>query len=309
MRKLSEQFLCDLESGMLKPLTRAVKSDHTLCLELRGNYINVYYRGGSLLKVEVSGSDGYSVQFDENYGGVELPERRVQDCAGICKWLDRLPFLKRAMDCHFAKNEKNEREFQQLLVRENNFSKNANSTDYFVIDIEYTAGAGHPERFDLVAVQWPSTPPDERKKATGRRLVIVEMKYGDGALGGEAGLCNHIQDIDRFLRRKSDLKRFKEDMVRVFNQKRRLGLMPGCKKDLKSFGDGKPILLLVLANHDPGKSTLCKVLGDLGRLECSKADLRIATASFFGYGLYDEGIHEVACFQKLLANYIGSGPA
>ena len=291
---------------MLAPLTKKVKSDHTLCLELRGNYINVYCRGGSLLKVEAS-SGGYSVEFDKNYGGVEeLPERRVQDQAGVCKWLDRLPFLKQAMDCHFAKNEKNEREFQQLLVRENNFSRNSNSTDYFVIDIEYTAGAGHPERFDLVAVQWPSTP-DERKKANDRRLVIVEMKYGDDALEGDAGLCKHIQDIDAFLKCESDLKCFKEDMVRVFNQKRRLGLMPGCKKDLESFGDEKPILLLVLANHDPGKSTLSKVLDDLERLKYSKADLRIATASFFGYGLYDEGVHEVACFRKLFANYIGSG--
>lgn len=303
MRALCEQFLGDLECGMLAPLTKRVKSDHTLCLELRGDYINVYYRGGSLLKVKVAGCDGYSVQFDKNYGEVDLPER-VRCKVDVCKLLDRVPYLKQAMDCHFAKNEKNEREFQQLLVRENNFSRNSNCTDYFVIDIEYTAGAGHPERFDLVAVRWPSTP-DERKKANGRRLVIVEMKYGDNALEGDAGLCKHIQDIDAFLC-KSDLKRFKEDMVRVFNQKRRLGLIPGCKKDLESFGDEKPILLLVLASHDPGKSTLSKVLDDLERLKYSKADLRIATASFFGYGLYDEGVHEVACFRKLFANYIGS---
>lgn len=306
MRALNEQFLRDLEcGGMLAPLTKKVKSDHTLCLELRGNYINVYYRGGSLLKVEVASSGGYSVQFDKNYGDVKLPDPRIGERKDVRRWLCQVPSLKQVMDRHFVRKEKNEREFQQLLVRENNFAKNAKSTDYFIIDIEYTAGAGRPERFDLVAVQWPS---GERKKVNDRRLVIVEMKYGDGALKGAAGLCNHIQDIDDFLCRESDLKCFKEDMVRVFNQKRRLGLMPGCKKDLKSFGGGKPILLLVLANHDPGSSTLSKVLcKDL--IKCSKADLRIATASFFGYGLYDEGVHEVACFRKLFANYIPSGPA
>ena len=103
---------------------------------------------------------------------------------------------------------------------------------------------------------------------------------------------------------KDDLECFKRDMVGVFSQKRRLGLMPGCKKDLESFGNEKPILLLVLANHDPGKTALGKVLEDLP--ECPKADVRVAAATFFGYGLYDEGIHEVACFRRLFANYIQS---
>lgn len=304
MRTLNEQFFGDLEGGLLARLTKEVTSDHTLCLELRGNYVNVYYRGGRLLTVTDASSGGYSVQFDKNYGDVELSGPRVRDDADVIKWLDRVPSLKQAMDRHLAKKERNEREFQQLVVRENNFSRDANSTDYFIVDIEYRAE--HRKQFDLVAVQWPSTS-SERKEASGRRLAFIEMKYGDGALEGTAGLCNHIQDMNKFLASEDELECFKEDMVNVFNQKRRLGLIPGCEKDLESFGDGRPILLLVLANHDPGKIALGRVLEDLP--ECPKADLRVAIANFFGYGLYDEGVHEVACFRRLFANYIQStGP-
>ena len=44
----------------------AVKKDHTLCLEIRENYINIYYRGGCLLKLEEN--DGkYRASFDRRY--------------------------------------------------------------------------------------------------------------------------------------------------------------------------------------------------------------------------------------------------
>ena len=42
------KFKSDLEEGMLSPITKAVISDTSLCLELRGDYIDVYYRGGKL---------------------------------------------------------------------------------------------------------------------------------------------------------------------------------------------------------------------------------------------------------------------
>lgn len=80
--------------------------------------------------------------------------------------------------------------------------------------------------------------------------------------------------------------------------------MTGCKKDLGSFSDEPPILLLVLANHDPGKRDLSKALENLP--ECPNADLRIAAASFFGYGLYDQGVYGVEDFRKHFRNQIHS---
>lgn len=214
MRALNERFLADLESGILAPLTEEVRSDHTLCLELRGSYVNVYYRGGNLMKIEEA-SNGYSVEFDKAYfkkedDDVELPRREIQEKADIAEWLGASPHLKRAMDRHFAGKERNEREFQQLVVRDNNFSKISNSTDYFICDIEY-ADDQRKWQFDMITVHWPSSP-SVRKKADERRLVFVKMKYDDSAILGNAGLCKHIQDINGFLGDLNTLKSLKRDL-------------------------------------------------------------------------------------------------
>lgn len=177
----------------------------------------------------------------------------------------------------------------------------ARSTDYYVCDIEYEIGQ---RKFDMIAARW-SSKPHVRQKASGRRLVFVEMKYGDDALEGSAGLCKHIKDINDFLNDLGALKCLKKDMVKVFNQKRKLGLM-NCEKDLKNFSDRNepPVLLLLLANHDPDKRGLSKTLENLPK--CPNADLRIATASFFGYGLYDQGVHPAEKFRKCFRDYIYS---
>jgi hypothetical protein len=51
-RGLSPTFLNDLQSGILAPVVQRMRDDRTLCLELRGDYVNIYYRGGNLLRLE-----------------------------------------------------------------------------------------------------------------------------------------------------------------------------------------------------------------------------------------------------------------
>lgn len=125
---------------------------------------------------------------------------------------------------------KNEREFQQIFVRDNNCGSIARSTDYYICDSEYNIGAeknpGKP--CDMIAVHWPSEQA-ERKRPDDRRLVIPEVKHGDRALVGKAGLHAHIKGVNSYLSTPGDVKRLKEDMVAVFNQKRKLKLIK-CQK-------------------------------------------------------------------------------
>ena len=320
MRSLEPSFLSDLHSGILAPLAEKVRSDSSLCLELRGSRINVYYRGANLMEVKEL-ANGYSAKFDKEYfknaKATPLPERVPLEDDDIAQWLSAWPHLKQAIDRYLTVIKSNhEREFQQLIVRENNFgrvSRPANgdiqyakrsiarSTDYFVCDIEYEYAipAGN-RRFDLVAAHWPSNR-HVRKDAHDRRLVLVEMKYGDAALAGDAGLHEHIKDANAFLSEPGRVNDLETDMVRVFNQKRRLGLVD-CGKDLAGFSDEQPMLLLVLANHDPGSTKLRDVLTDLPA--SPNADLRLATASFFGYGLYDQGVHTIDAALRRLGDYV-----
>ena len=299
MRSLDEEFLSALRQGCLAQLTQMVRSDTTLCLELRGDYVNVYYRGSNLLEVRQSPHPAaeYSILFDTNYFAdakeVDLPHQTVRQREDLTPWLAICPKLKQAIDRWLSSVKANsERETQQLLVRENNFSAVARDTDYYVCDIEYQSEHG---RFDMIAVHWPSIPA-VRKRAGDRRLAFVELKYGDGAL---ENLHAHIHHVNRFAGNAHRLSEFKNDMVRVFNQKLGLQLI-NCGKELGAFGVQRPLLLLGLANHDPQKTALSKLLETLP--SSPNIEVQIATASFLGYGLYDQGVHPV---QTVLSRFSG----
>ena len=90
-------------------------------------------------------------------------------------------------------------------------------------------------------------------------------------------------------------------MVDVFNQKRGLGLIC-CRNDLASFSNEKPLLLLALVNHDPESSILHGLLDTLPK--SPRADLAIATASFLGYGLYDQEVHTIEKAKIRFGDYI-----
>ena len=229
---------------------------------------------------------------------VRLPSSDVANIFDTNKWLAMAPTLKQAMDQHLSRAKKVEREYQQIMLRDNNFGSIARSTDYYICDIEYQSRQG---RFDMIAVHWPSKSKVRRYHPHNRQLVFVEVKHGDGALDGKSGLHDHVRDINKYAGDRNDLKGIKEDMVRVFNQKLELGLID-CGKPLVSFSDAPPILMLTFVNHDPEKSKLGELLQTLP--ESPNIELRIATASFFGYGLYDQGVHSLVEVWSRFGNYI-----
>ena len=51
-RYLEQDFMDDLNSGILSPCLEEVRSNKKLILEIMGNYLNIYYRGGNVFKVE-----------------------------------------------------------------------------------------------------------------------------------------------------------------------------------------------------------------------------------------------------------------
>ena len=288
-RGLSNRFIADLKEGLLVALLDRVRADRSLCLEIREDYVNIYYRGGNLLKVSRA-SDGYTAFFDPEYasgdGGAlagAMPAVALRSVADVGSWLAFMPTLKLAMDIYLGRHTKEEREAQQSILRENNFGGVSRATDYYVCDIEYANPHG---RFDLVAVHWPSNGAI-RKKANGRRLVLVEAKYGEGTIADPAGIHSHIIDISWFLEDPANVQALKDEMVVLFNQKRALGLMD-CGKDLVAFSDEPPMLLLALVNHDPDSTKLRSSMKALP--PSPHAGIYIATGCFMGYGLFDQAV-------------------
>ena len=297
-RLLSQSFITDLISGKLKDILQYVQKDSTLDFEIRENYANIYYRGGNILRIIDKGNSYYEFEFDENYfsGSDTILINHISNQ----NWVSFFPIMKQFMDFYFSKYRKEEREYQQLVVRENNYSSIANGTDYFIIDIEYDNHAN--ARFDLVAVEWPSNS-SQRKLSNGYKpkLVIIEMKYGDGALTGTAGIKKHYNDFVDFISNDSVLNDFKNEMINVFNQKRELGLIPclsqaGNSNQITQFAD-VPELAFLISNHDPASTKLKTELASCGNIPA-----KFITSNFMGYGIYNEGIFNLDEFYKKHTN-------
>lgn len=283
-RTLTNTLFSALSEGVLKPLLDAVKMDDTLDLEFRGSSVNIYYRGGSLFKISESRGN-FAIFFEKKYcseHSTQLTSAPTIDYA-----VRNIPLYKQAMDWWFHKHPKNEREFQQVIARENNnHRKISGATDYFIADIEF---AEDGSRFDMVALKWLSKS-SVRKDPSKVSLALIEVKYGDGALEGTSGVKKHLDDFQSFLNDKPRVEDFCNDMTSVFKQKCELGLIDGLQqhqyRDLK-ISPENPEVILIFANHDPDSKRLSNSLGQIDP-SAYTFPILIAGASNMGYCLYSD---------------------
>lgn len=315
-RAVSTDFFNDLDHGILKSLTLKVQRDDTLMLALRGNYINVYYRGGSILKLtENKSAGGYDAEFDTDYskGTITKPlePKRITEPEHCDKWVAHLPALKEVMNSYFSVKKKSEREFQQLVAWENNRSGLSSDTEYFITDIEYAVTVdGLSMRADMLGLKWIKRTRSGPGKCTP---VIIEMKYGVDAFNGSStegkkgsGIKDHFDDICRFFgvddnkgdgqveRRKA---KFDQMIGEQFQQLWRLKLIRFTESQafIRAEGlpqvTGKPEFIFLLANNNPRSTALSTAISSIPDSRIEKAephfDLRFFAASFAGYAMHD----------------------
>ena len=316
-RKLSDRFMHDLKCGILEPLLGRIQRDDTLMLALRGKYINIYYRGGSLFKIsELStrcpGSQStYSVEFDNNYysGFQSLPvyfPSLVSDNRHTMALIGAIPILKYVMDSFLATHNKPEKEFQQLVVRENNSSPIANETEYFIVDIEL-AGVLPRARFDMLAVRWLSS---ERARPGRLVPVLIEMKYGIDALQGKAGIIKHLNDAYLLRKDKDCWDNLRTGLQKHLKQLKDLGLLKFntslAVPDLLLHPTKTPELIFILANYNPRSQIALDILPEfnavLEGLDPQNSPEKLLEVRFFqassaGYGMHHVSMLTTADFE------------
>ena len=226
MRKLTPKFMTALRDGILTPLLKKVQQDRDLILEIRpDDTIDIYYKGHRVLGLTRSkNSNRYSIERHEkfkvnNITTIESREQAKEFVKDIIFIKDKISQLR---------SSGNEREFQQLVVRENNIGVNARDTDYFICDIEYeiTNKENKKCKFDMIGAHWPSDR-NIRKQDKDIEIVIIEMKYFNKSIAsikhskkkrekGSAGLYDHASDFSSLLSDKRLIDSLKNDALNAF---------------------------------------------------------------------------------------------
>lgn len=284
-RSISSSFLEQLKTGSLKSITDYVRVDPYLDLELRGNSVIIYYRGGKVLTVDEKGV--LTGLVDEYYLSPDT-ERILPSIDGLH---DYLAHAKHIVDIHEStKNSKlGEKEIQQRVVYENNLSVNADNTDYFIADVEWADNDVLCGRADIVAFRWNHMEHCNRIV----QLTLIEVKQGKDAIrtNGEnsPGLKKHYKDYLSFKEDQEYVDCLAKDMLLVLKQKKELGLVKGLDKlfekentEIEPQIEAEPDFLFLLANYHYYSKYLqieCKDLQD---------DCKFINASFCGYGLYKD---------------------
>lgn len=211
MRKLSDTFLKQLTMGFLSEISGLAKEDHDLNLEIRNNYINLYFKGHSLLKLSEKNPECYSIQIHEKFKlGLE-PPKYLTNIDSTSQFLELIPLLKKNIQ-KISKSSL-EMEYEQMIIRANNFEKRNNS-EYFIIDRQYVVGK---DRFDLTGFYWKNK---GRRKFQIVDMCLMEVKF---ALNSDIAIVH--QQIERYYNSLKPKAAFiAEEGETLFKQKLELGL-------------------------------------------------------------------------------------
>lgn len=247
-RKISNEiFWKILTEGEYKEIIAfASQRENELDVQIRDNYLNIYYQGGNLLRVHPR-----SLYFDEFYfhrGAKDMRKTHLIDkCkkgdkACIARWEDyknrrkeMLDLLKKrgmATYCKEMKRIMKEWEADLHTIGISHDEKNAQqqismnnrgATDYTVVDLEYAVSTtsnfkynGNSTkkvpRFDLIAVD------------KSGQLYVIELKTGLKAIDGNSGIRAHIDCFKYSIERDSN-NDFINEMDELLRQKQELKLI------------------------------------------------------------------------------------
>ena len=269
-RKISnEKFWKKLTEGEYKEIIDfASQRENELDVQIRDNYLNIYYQGGNLLRVHPS-----SLYFDEFYfhrGAKDMRKTHLIDkCkkgdkACIARWEDyknrrkeMLDILnekrdmatyckemKRIMkeweaDLHTIGISHDEKKAQQQISM-----NNRGATDYTVVDLEYAVSTTSNfkyngdstkkvPRFDIIAVD------------KSGQLYVIELKTGLKAIDGNSGIRAHMDCFEHSIGRDSK-NDFINEMNELLRQKQELKLID---KNVRIDKTKKPHFILAFSDE------------------------------------------------------------
>lgn len=226
-----EKMYNSLKEGNLKKMLNVISQSDDLDVQIRNNYLNIYYKGGCIAKIYSEKSVIFNEKYFDPYKeNVNIKEKRKALTEKFKKsdYQGYFEEAKQIMDIWFKAHPKPERDEQQLLSIENKYTQ----SDYVIIDLEYQVsilsefkciyapkGNNKVPRFDIVAVN---------KKG---KLCVIELKKGTKALKGTSGLNEHWICYQKSIGRNH--APFIKEMQNLLGQKQEFGLVDRAVKILE----------------------------------------------------------------------------
>lgn len=258
MRKLDEKFVAELkEGGLFRPIIDTVINDASLDFQIRKGYINIYFKGNSILKLDESGKFEINEKFLDETG---LLKSNFSTSSDVNDYIKTIPVIKNRVIEVKSHRPTLEIEYEQLLIRSNNLNINVNS-EFLLTDRQYTDNC-YKVRFDLSGFFWGSK---GRWKNQTVPLAFIEVKY---SLNPDIATID--EQIDNYYEAvKSNISDIAEETEYLRNIKIDLGLINQPKERLDAFKtlkisnrieDAKFIIALIDFNPN-------SILFDIGKLK------------------------------------------
>lgn len=259
------------EGAYQEIINYASKRENDLDVQIRDNYLNIYYQGGNLLRIHPR-----TLFFDEFYfhrGAKDLRKTHLIERANdgdktcIARWEtykkqrdNMLETLKNdGMGTYSAEMKKIMNEWESDLntigishdeknEQQQISMNNRGTTPYTVIDLEYAVSTtsafsynGKLEkkvpRFDIIAVD-----------KTGQ-LYVIELKTGLGAIDNDSGIGPHMDCFKHTIGRDEN-NIFVSEMAGLLKQKKELSLID---KSIKIDEKKKPLFIFAFSDK-PGEN-------------------------------------------------------
>jgi len=267
----------------LMDMVRDKKND--LVLQIRNNYINIYYKGGNLLKI----THGPGFYFDKNYfkgRGITNNEKMtmerkkmfdiIRDEKDYRRFIIEMSHLMNDY-WNWLEKEKHksleEKDVQHSLCVENN-----ETSDFTIIDLEFQVSTVCDYAYKKPTVPGSRTIDEEKTsprfdiiavRNRDKRLCVIELKKGTKALAGKkSGVGDHADSFEGSIMRNS--ASFIKEMQKVVEDKKNLKLLgKGFSFDPSSV---KFIYAYSYASTDPSEKNKekGKLIGLLRKNHCDK---------------------------------------
>jgi len=228
----------EFAKAFMKSELHQLYEDHKdeLFLGVRNNYLNLYYNCDSIAEITYKkGKKSIVCEIDRYY--LDGISRKDKDKEKKAKNLQPGEICKKYEKIKKYSNERNkvEKKAQSILINNNNRNESSN---WFCIDIEYAKSyenkaerkdAKCSPRFDIIAIS----------KKSPHKVALIELKYGNKAIGGKSGIYKHIEDDIKFCKKGFFESQLKKEIVNIIKNLSELGV--DIPSDISS--EAPPVLL------------------------------------------------------------------